>query len=67
MIHRGSYPQLQDPAIAWDAFYGSYVKTYLERDVRQLSAVQDLKDFRKFMVAVAARTGQMLNLTNIAD
>lgn len=67
MIHRGSYPQLQDPAITWDAFYGSYVKTYLERDVRQLSAVQDLNDFRKFMVAVAARTGQMLNLTNIAD
>ena len=66
-IHRGSYPQLQDESIAWDAFYGSYVKTYLERDVRQLSAVQDLNDFRKFMVAVAARTGQMLNLTNIAD
>ena len=67
LIHRGSYPELQNSDVAWEAFYSSYVKTYLERDVRQLSAVQDLNDFRKFMVAVAARTGQMLNLTNIAD
>lgn len=38
-----------------------------QRDVRQLTAVQNLNDFRKFMVAVAARTGQMLNYANIAD
>ena len=43
------------------------MKTYLERDVRKLSAVHDLNDFRRFMVAVAARTGQMLNYANIAD
>lgn len=42
-------------------------ETYLERDVRQLAAVQDLDAFRRFMVACAARTGQMLNYSNIAD
>ena len=68
IIHRGSYPELyQTPEIDWQAFYSSYVKTYLERDVRSLSAVQDLDSFRRFMVAVAARTGQMLNYSNIAD
>ena len=67
IIHRGSYPEIQDKDISWSAFYSSYVKTYLERDVRALSAVQDLNDFRRFMVAVAARTGQMLNCANIAD
>ena len=67
VIHRGSYPELQNPDLEWSAFFSSYVKTYLERDVRKLSAVQDLDDFRRFMVAVAARTGQMLNYTNIAD
>lgn len=67
MIHRGGYPELQDPEIDWNVFFSSYVKTYLERDVRKLSAVQDLNDFRKFMVAVAARTGQMVNYSNIAD
>ena len=47
--------------------FSSYVKTYLERDVRELAVVQDLDAFRRFMVACAARTGQMLNYTNIAD
>ena len=67
IIHRGSFPELQNPELEWSAFFSSYVKTYLERDVRKLSAVQDLDDFRRFMVAVAARTGQMLNYNNIAD
>lgn len=67
IIHRGSYPELQNKDVEWSAFYSSYIKTYLERDVRKLSAVQNLDDFRKFMVAVAARTGQMLNYSNIAD
>ncbi|MEE8808148.1 MAG: ATP-binding protein [Lactimicrobium sp.] len=67
IIHRGGYPQLQDPSVDWQIYYSSYVKTYLERDVRQLSAVQDLETFRKFMVACAARTGEMLNYANIAN
>ena len=66
-IHQGGYPELQDPDIDWGIYFSSYVKTYLERDVRKLSAVQNLNDFRRFMVAVAARTGQMVNYSNIAD
>ena len=68
IIHRGGYPEMyQESGPDWQAFYGSYVKTYLERDVRELSAVQDLDTFRRFMIAVAARTGQMVNYSNIAD
>ena len=68
IIHRGCYPELyQNPDMDWQSFYAGYVKTYLERDVRSLSAVQDLNTFRRFMVAVAARTGQMLNYSSIAD
>jgi len=66
-IHRGGYPALQDLSVPWETFFASYVKTYLERDVRKLSAVHNLDDFRRFMVAVAARTGQMVNFSNIAD
>ena len=66
-IHRGGYPELQNPEVDWGLFFSSYIKTYLERDVRKLSAVHDLGDFRRFMVAVAARSGQMLNYSNIAD
>ena len=58
---------MQDPEMDWAMFFASYVKTYLERDVRELAAVHDLDAFRRFMVACAARTGQMLNYANIAD
>jgi hypothetical protein len=67
IIHRGGYPEMQNPAVDWGIFFSSYIKTYLERDVRELAAVQDLDAFRRFMVACAARTGQMLNYSNIAD
>lgn len=67
VIHRGGYPQLQDSRVDWYTFYSSYVKTYLERDVRELTAVQDINDFRRFMVAMAARTGQLLNYANVAS
>ncbi len=67
IIHRGGYPEMQNPDMDWQSFYASYVKTYLERDVRELSAVQDLDAFRRFMIAVAARTGQMVNYSNIAE
>ncbi len=67
IIHRGSYPELQNMALDWASYYGNYVKTYLERDVRTLSAVQDLDSFQRFVIAAAARTGQVLNYSNIAD
>lgn len=66
IIHRGGYPALQNKNLSWQAFFASYIKTYLERDVRALAAVQDLDSFRRFMIACAARTGQMLNYSNIA-
>ncbi len=67
IIHRGGYPEMQNPDMDWGVYFSSYIKTYLERDVRELAAVQDLDTFRRFMVACAARTGQMLNYSNIAD
>ena len=67
LIHRGGYPEMQDPEVDWTMYYSSYVKTYLERDVRSLASVQDLDAFRRFMVSCAARTGQMLNYSAIAD
>jgi predicted AAA+ superfamily ATPase len=67
ILFNGLYPAICSKKNVARFLYPSYIKTYLERDVRKLSAVQDLDDFRRFMVAVAARTGQMLNYANIAD
>ena len=58
---------MQDTEMDWSMYFASYIKTYLERDVRELAAVQDLDAFRRFMVACAARIVEMLNYANIAD
>jgi hypothetical protein len=66
-IHRGSMPELQDRGVDWDAFYTDYVRAYLERDVRDLVNVKDEAKFYSFMVACAARSGQLFNATDIAN
>ncbi len=65
IVHRGSYPELYDIDRDWQDFYSSYVSTYLERDINELISTDSLT-FTKFLTAVAARTGEMLNYANIA-
>lgn len=67
MIHRGGYPELWQREKEWSAFYADYVRTYVERDVRELAAVQDLNTFRQLMIALAARTGEILNYSAVAS
>lgn len=67
MIHRGSMPELSsNPDFDWQIFYGSYVRTYIERDVRELSEIGDEIKFTRFMTVVAASTGQLLNVASLA-
>ena len=65
LIHKGSYPELYDVDRDWQDFYSSYVDTYLERDINEMIA-EDSITFFKFLTAVAARTGELLNYANIA-
>ena len=65
VIHKGSYPELYDVDRDCQDFYSSYVSTYLERDIHELIST-DGTTFTKFLTAVAARTGEMLNYANIA-
>ena len=66
-IQRGSMPRLQEESVDWHDYYSSYIRSYLERDVRQLVNVRNERDFYRFMVAAAARTGQLLNASDIAS
>jgi len=64
---RGSYPELAvEPRRDVALWHSSYVQTYLERDVRALRQVGDLTLFQSFLRALAARSGQLLNLADIA-
>jgi predicted AAA+ superfamily ATPase len=63
---RGGYPEaLARPASA-RLWFSSYLQTYLERDVRALTAVRDLATFRRFLALLASRHGQVLNKTSLA-
>jgi predicted AAA+ superfamily ATPase len=67
IIHRGSMPELALNAdFDWQMFFGAYVKTYIERDIRKLTQVGDEIKFLNFMTAAASRTGQLLNLAALA-
>lgn len=67
IIHRGAYPELYVTEREWIDFYSAYVKTYLERDIRDEIEIKDSIAFMKFLTACAARTGQLLNYANIAE
>jgi predicted AAA+ superfamily ATPase len=47
-------------------FFNSYIQTYIERDVKDFHNIENALDFHNFLVAVAARTGQLLNYSNLA-
>ncbi len=64
---RGGYPELTaNPDRDLVLWHASYVQTYLERDVRSLRQVGDLTLFQSFLRILATRSGQLLNLTEIA-
>lgn len=66
-IFRGSYPELyKNEKISIEAFYSSYLRTYIERDVRKIINIQDEPKFMKFISSIAARTGQEFNASDIA-
>lgn len=58
----GGYPALHDRALAPGDWFGNYIATYVERDVRQLIEVRDLTQFQRFIRLCAGRSGQLLNL-----
>ena len=67
IIWQGAFPDvINADAEHWEAFYDSYVRTYLERDVRQIINIGSEVKFITFLKVAAARTGQELNLADIA-
>ena len=67
MILKGFYPRLHDNKLRPGRFYGSYLSTYIERDVRALINLKDLTHFEEFLRLVAGRIGQLVNYSSIAN
>lgn len=67
LLYTGLYPKIHDKDIRSTIYFGDYVKTYIERDLREIKAIKDINNFRKFLVLCATRVGQVLNLNNISN
>src|SRR5437016_10319909 len=66
-IVRGGFPELYaNPKIDLAAFFNSYLATYLERDIRSLANVGNLRDYERFLRACALRSGNLLNKADLA-
>lgn len=67
LLLKGFYPPVYDRELSPSNWYANYIFTYVERDVRQMVNVRDLSAFQRFVRMCAARTGQMLNLSQLAN
>jgi predicted AAA+ superfamily ATPase len=67
LLFQGQYPPLYDRNLDPVDWYADYIRTYVERDVRQITAVQDLNLFQTFVRLCAARVGQVLDVAGLAN
>ena len=69
-IHKGFFPELYETESDlhdWADFYSSYFQTYIEKDIKDVLNIQDESAFIKFVKATASLTGEILNMTTIAE
>ncbi len=66
VLHTGSYPRIHDRGLPAQEWLLDYIRTYLERDLRELSAVADLSLFTAFLRLLAAQSARTMNLSTIS-
>jgi hypothetical protein len=66
LLWKGFYPPLYDRPFQPEEWYPQYVQTYLERDVPHILPIRDMRSFHRFLRLTAGRTGQLLNMSDLA-
>ncbi len=67
LMFRGGFPELwADMELDSALFYTDYIQTYIERDVRTFLRIGDLRDFQRFLQALAIRCGGLLNISDLS-
>lgn len=67
IVFKGGYPRIYDKNIDPIDFYPNYISSYIERDVRQIKNIGNLNAFTTFIKLCAGRTGQIINVQNLAS
>ena len=65
-LHVGFYPPIHDRGVPAGEWLGDYFRTYVERDLREIMQISDLRSFERFVRLAAAHTAQELNLSALA-
>ena len=63
----GAFPRVHQEKLKPDRFYNGYLQTYVERDVRAMVNVKDLRRFQQFLVLLAGRVGQVVNYMSLSN
>ena len=66
IVYKGFYPPLYDRPFEIEKWFSNYIRTYIERDIRQLKNIENLIVFERFLRLCAFRTGQLLNKNSLA-
>ena len=66
LLWKGGFPELWAEKLDAKEFYEDYIQTYLERDLKQILNVTSLRDFRRFLLLLAIRVGQLLNYSELS-
>jgi len=67
ILFKGFYPKLYNEKTDTDQYYSNYIQTYVERDARTMRNIANLGKFKRFISLLAARTGQILNVSSLIN
>jgi predicted AAA+ superfamily ATPase len=67
LIVHGSYPRVHEEKLKPARFFNGYLQTYIERDVRALINLKDLRPFQQFLTLLAGRIGQIVNYSSLSN
>jgi uncharacterized protein len=66
ILWKGGFPEIWAENLDANDFFNDYIQTYLERDLKQILNVSNLMDFRRFLILLATRVGQLINYTELS-
>jgi predicted AAA+ superfamily ATPase len=67
LIYKGMFPRIHKENLKPNRFYNGYIQTYVERDVRALINLKNLRTFQQFLLLLAGRIGQVINFTSLSN
>ena len=66
-IVKGFYPRIYDKKLDYTKWYADYIRTYIEKDARDIVNIGELRTFQQFVSLCAGRIGQLINMSSLGN